>query len=116
MVVNWKGKKGGRKMRATLTVRHNCLTLDCEDSSMTKLTITAKGQVTLKQELLRHLGVGPGEKVEVDQLPDGRIIVRAAAQDGSLDDFIGCLSQRDGPKLTIGKINEIAAREWAKRK
>ena len=28
---------------------------------MTTLTITAKGQVTLKQELLKHLGVSPGE-------------------------------------------------------
>jgi len=37
---------------------------------------------------LRHLGVGPGEKVEADQLSDGRIIVRAAAQDGTIDDFI----------------------------
>jgi antitoxin PrlF len=83
---------------------------------MTKLTITAKGQVTLKQELLRHLGVGPGEKVEADQLSDGRIIVRAAAQNGSIDDFIGCLSRQNGPKLAIEKINDIAARGWAKQK
>lgn len=83
---------------------------------MTKLTITAKGQVTLKQELLRHLGVGPGEKVEADQLSDGRIIVRAAAQDGTIDDFIGCLSRRHGPKLTIEKINDIAVRGWAKQR
>src|SRR4051794_32691340 len=58
---------------------------------MTTLTITAKGQVTLKQELLNHLGVGPGEKIEADKLPDGRIVVRAAAQDGTISDFIGCL-------------------------
>lgn len=83
---------------------------------MTRLTITAKGQVTLKQELLKHLGVGPGEKVDADQLSDGRIIVRAAAQDGTIDDFIGCLSRRGGPKLTIEKIKEIATRGWAKRK
>ena len=83
---------------------------------MTKLTITAKGQVTLRQELLRHLGVGPGEKVEADQLSDGRIIVRAATQDGTIDDFIGYLSRQHGPKLTIEKINDIAARGWARRK
>ncbi|HEY4815529.1 MAG TPA: hypothetical protein VIH58_12660 [Chthoniobacterales bacterium] len=40
---------------------------------MTTLTITAKGQVTLKQELLKHLGVGPEERIEADKLPDGRI-------------------------------------------
>ena len=83
---------------------------------MTMLTITAKGQVTLKQELLKHLGVGPGEKVEADKLPDGRILVRAATQDGRIGDFIGCLIQRQGRKLTVDEMKEIAARGWAKTK
>ncbi len=83
---------------------------------MTRLTITAKGQVTLKQELLQHLGVAPGEKIEADKLPDGRIVVRAAAQDGKVADFIGCLSEKRGPKLTIEEMNEIARRGWAAAK
>ncbi len=83
---------------------------------MTTLTITAKGQVTLKQELLKHLGVSPGEKVQADKLPDGRIIVRAAAQDGRIADFIGCLSHKRGPRLTIDEMKEIATRGWAKAK
>jgi len=83
---------------------------------MTRLTVTAKGQITLKQDLLKHLGVGPGEKVEADKLPDGRIVVRAAVPDGDISDFIGCLSQRGGRKLTIEEINEITAQGWAKRK
>lgn len=83
---------------------------------MTKLTITAKGQVTLKQELLKHLGVSPGEKIEAEKLPDGQIVVRAAAQDGSIGDFIGCLAKRGGPKLTIEKIGEIATQGWARPK
>jgi antitoxin PrlF len=83
---------------------------------MTTLTITAKGQVTLKQELLNHLGVGPGEKIEADKLPDGLIVVRAAAQDGTISDFIGCLSQTRGPRLAIDEINEIASQGWAKAK
>lgn len=83
---------------------------------MTTLTVTAKGQVTLKQDLLKHLGVSPGEKIEADKLPDGRIVVRAAAQDGDIADFIGCLSQRDGAKLTIEEMNKISTRGWAKAK
>ena len=87
---------------------------------MTTLTITAKGQVTLKQDLLKHLGVGPGEKIEADKLPDGRIVVRAVAQDGAITDFIGCLARRRGPKftvkLTIEEMNEIAAQGWASGK
>ena len=80
---------------------------------MTKLTITAKGQVTLKQELLKHLGVAPGEKIEADKLPDGRIVVRAAAQEGRIADFIGCLSQKRGPRLAIDEMNEITNQGWA---
>lgn len=83
---------------------------------MTRLTITAKGQITLKQDLLKHLGVGPGEKVEADKLPDGRIVVRAATQDGSISDFIGCLSQQGVRKFTIEEINELIEQGWAKRK
>lgn len=83
---------------------------------VTKLRITAKGQVTLKQELLKHLGVGPGEKIEADKLPDGRILIRAAAQDGDISDFIGCLSEQGGRKFTSKEINEIAEQGWAKTK
>ncbi len=82
---------------------------------MTKLTITAKGQVTLKQKLLKHLGVGPGEKVEADELPDGRLIVKAAAKDGDISEFIGCLAKNRGPRLTIDQMSEIARRGWAKK-
>jgi bifunctional DNA-binding transcriptional regulator/antitoxin component of YhaV-PrlF toxin-antitoxin module len=82
---------------------------------MATLTVTAKGQVTLKKDLLKHLGVSPGEKIEADKLPDGRIMVRAAGQNGAIENFIGCLSQ-GGRKLTIRRINEIAARGWARTK
>ena len=100
------------------TVRQYCLTIGWrwEAKFMTTLTITAKGQVTLKQELLNHLGVGPGEKIEADKLPDGRIVVRAAAAESTIDDFIGCLSRRGSRKLTVEEMNDIAARGWAKAK
>jgi antitoxin PrlF len=79
----------------------------------TTLTVTAKGQVTLRKEVLRHLGVVPGQKVEVDLLPDGRLELRAAKSAASIEDFFGCL-QRPGTKpLTIEEIGEIAARGWA---
>jgi len=83
---------------------------------MTVLTITAKGQVTLKQDLLKHLGVSPGEKIEADKLPDGRIVVRAMGQDGNISDFVGCLAHRRGPKLTIDEMKEIAIKGWSKAK
>ena len=80
---------------------------------MTTLTITSKGQVTFKQDLLKHLGVSPGQKVEVDMLPNSRVVVSAARRNGTIADFIGCLAREDTPRLTIDEINEIAAQGWA---
>ena len=81
---------------------------------MSKLTITAKGQVTLRKDLLEHLGVQPGEKVSVDKLPDGRIEVKAARPTGRISDAFGLLKEkRRGRVLSIEDINDIAARGWA---
>jgi bifunctional DNA-binding transcriptional regulator/antitoxin component of YhaV-PrlF toxin-antitoxin module len=77
------------------------------------LTITAKGQITLKQELLRHMNVAPGQKVEAVKLPDGELMVRAAKPTGSIKDFSGSMAKKGGPRLTIEQINEIAAKGWA---
>jgi len=51
------------------------------DSAVATLTITAKGQVTLRQELLRHLGVQPGQQIEVTALPGGRITTVATLEE-----------------------------------
>ena len=81
--------------------------------AMSTLTVTAKGQVTLRKDLLEHLGVHPGEKITVDKLPDGRIEVKAARPTGKISDAFGFLKRKDGPSLSIEEINEIAARGWA---
>jgi bifunctional DNA-binding transcriptional regulator/antitoxin component of YhaV-PrlF toxin-antitoxin module len=86
---------------------------ECEGELMATLTVTAKGQITLKQELLRHLNVVPGQKVEVDRLPDGRLMVHPAARTGSIERFFGSLEQKDGPKLTIAQIKKITEDAWA---
>jgi bifunctional DNA-binding transcriptional regulator/antitoxin component of YhaV-PrlF toxin-antitoxin module len=80
---------------------------------MTTLKITAKGQVTFKQVLLKHLGVGPGQNIEVEMIPDGRILVSAVQQNGTVEDFIGCLAQKNTLSLNIDEINEMAAQGWA---
>ena len=80
---------------------------------MTSLTVTAKGQITLKRELLQHLNVAPGEMVEVDKLPDGRLVVGPASRTGSITEFSGCLAQKGTPKLTIAQIKKITEDAWA---
>ncbi len=80
---------------------------------MSTLTVTAKGQVTLRRELLDHLGVRPGDRIDVDKLPDGQITVRAAARSGRLADLAGCLRREGQPQLSIEEINAVIARGWA---
>ncbi len=83
---------------------------------MTTLTVTAKGQVTLRKDLLEHLGVHPGEKIVVDKLPDGRIEVKAAGPAGKISDVFNFLKKKKGPSLSIEEMNRIAARGWARRR
>jgi hypothetical protein len=80
---------------------------------MSTLTISAKGQVKFKKDLLRHLGVRPGEKLAVHKLPDGRIEMRAARPDGKISDAFDFLKREGGPTLSIEEIEEIARRGWA---
>ena len=83
---------------------------------MSTLTVTAKGQVTLRKELLEHLGVRPGEKITIDKLPDGRIEVRAARPTGKISDAFDFLKKKNGPSLSIEDMNKVAARGWAGRR
>ena len=80
---------------------------------MTTLTVTSKGQVTLKKDLLRHLGVQPGQKIEVDALPDGRLTLRAARAKGDWEKAFGILAGRTDKVATIEEMNEAAAKGWA---
>ncbi len=83
---------------------------------MSTLTVTAKGQVTLRKDLLRHLGIQPGEKVVVDKLPHGRIEVKAARPTGKISDAFDFLRREDGPSLSIEDMSEIAVQGWAGRR
>jgi hypothetical protein len=73
----------------------------------------AKGQVTLRKDLLEHLGVRPGEKITIDKLPDGRIEVRAARPTGKISEAFNFLKKENGPLLSVEEMSEIAARGWA---
>jgi len=80
---------------------------------MTTLTVTTKGQITLKQELLRHLKVAPGQKVGVDMLPDGRLLVRPAVRKHSIKGFSGYLAKKGTPRYTIAQIKKFTEEAWA---
>jgi len=80
---------------------------------MPTLTVTAKGQVTLRKDLLAHLGVRPGEKIDVEKLSNGRIEVTARRPSGQISDVFDALKSDNGPVLSIEEMNEAIAEGWA---
>ena len=80
---------------------------------MTTLTVTARGQVTFRKDVLQHLGIEPGEKIELDKLPDGRVTLRAMRAAGTIDGFLGLLAGKTKKIATLDEINEAAAANWA---
>ena len=80
---------------------------------MAILTVTARGQVTFRKDVLRHLGVKPGEKIELELMPGGKGMVGAARKVGSIEDFIGVLAGKSRKTAAIGEIVKAAERGWA---
>lgn len=80
---------------------------------MPSLAVTMKGQVTLKRDLLQHLGVKPGERIDFDKLPNGELRVKAARPTGTIDSFIGRHAGKARKSMTIEEMNEIAASGWS---
>jgi bifunctional DNA-binding transcriptional regulator/antitoxin component of YhaV-PrlF toxin-antitoxin module len=80
---------------------------------MTTLTVTARGQVTFRKDVLQHLGIKPGEKIELDLLPDGRGILKAARPAGTIDGFVGLLAGRTKKVATLAEIAEASAQAWS---
>ncbi|MCF3640717.1 AbrB/MazE/SpoVT family DNA-binding domain-containing protein [Rhizobium sp. TRM95111] len=85
---------------------------------MTVLTVTAKGQVTLRKEFLRHLNAKPGDKLEVAILPDGKLQISAEkpASGGRIDDFFGSLRNPHGLHFTIDELKDEIDKAWATRR
>lgn len=82
---------------------------------MSTLTVTSRGQVTFRREVLQHLGIQPGEKIEVDLLPDGRAELRAARLGGSFHDLRGILKGKtNGARLSIEEIDAAISSAGAK--
>jgi bifunctional DNA-binding transcriptional regulator/antitoxin component of YhaV-PrlF toxin-antitoxin module len=80
---------------------------------MTTLTVTSRGQVTFRKKVMQHLGIKPGEKIELELLPDGRGMIKAARRSGKIEDFFGVLAGKTKKVATIEEINQAAADGWA---
>jgi len=82
----------------------------------TSLKVTSRGQVTLKKEVLAHLGVGPGDQVEVELLPQGRMVVEAAQPKGSIEALFGMFKDKATRRVSIEEMNDIIADGWARQR
>lgn len=73
---------------------------------MPALKVTTRGQVTFRKDVLKHLGVRPGERIELELLPGGKGAIRAAKKKGKIEDVFGILKGKTKVKLTIEEMNE----------
>ena len=71
-----------------------------------ELTVTAKGQVTLRRAVLDHLGVIPGAKVSVSLLENGRVELVAAAVCDDIKSLRGALRRRGQQPVSLEEMQE----------
>jgi len=74
---------------------------------MDTLTVTAKGQITLGDDLLKHLGLQSGQQITIEKLSDNRIVMKAFRPTGKISDAFGFLRREDGPSLSIEEISAV---------
>ena len=63
--------------------------------------------------MLQHLGIRPGDKIELDLLPDGRGVLRAAQRTGTIGGFVGLLVGRTQKIATLEELEAATAQGWA---
>lgn len=81
---------------------------------MATLTVTARGQVTFRKEVLQHLGVKPGERIALELLPGGRAALRAVEQKAPVRALHGFLKGKtNGAALSVKEINDAIAETGA---
>ena len=71
-----------------------------------ELTVTAKGQVTLRWAVLAHLGVEPGAKLSVSLLENGRIELVAAAARDDIKSLRGALRRPGQRPVSMEEMQE----------
>ena len=64
-----------------------------------RLTVSAKGRITLLRAVLAHLGVKPGERVDITLLSDGRVELRPVAGSSDLSSLRGILRRPEGGRV-----------------
>ena len=80
---------------------------------MTTITVTAKGQVTLRKEVLRHLGAGPGTRLEAETRPGGEVVIRRVEAKRPISGLFGILHRPGQKAVSVEEMNEAVMRDRA---
>jgi AbrB family looped-hinge helix DNA binding protein len=86
---------------------------------MERLTLTSRGQVTFRKEVREHLGVKPGERLELRLLPGGRLELAAEFHPDSAVSFATIARQVEAPGgryVTDAEIDAAISDGWAGRR
>jgi bifunctional DNA-binding transcriptional regulator/antitoxin component of YhaV-PrlF toxin-antitoxin module len=71
-----------------------------------ELTVTAKGQVTLRKSVLAHLGVKPGEKISVSLMSGGRLALVSAVAAHDIRQLRGALRRKGRRPVTLKEMQK----------
>jgi hypothetical protein len=69
-----------------------------------ELTITAKGQITLKRVVLDHMNAKAGQKIGVSLLPDGRVELIPAENKPDIRGLRGALRRPGQKRISIEEM------------
>lgn len=77
---------------------------------MATLTVTTRGQVTFRKDVLEHLGIEPGGKIRLNLLPDGKAELEADKGQGFWQELSGVLKGKtNGLQLSLGQLDNAIA-------
>jgi antitoxin PrlF len=75
---------------------------------VTTLKVNARREVTLTKDILRHLGISPGQSVVVHKLSHGRIALEAKRSTRGIEKFIGLLAGMTSKVATLEEIKNAS--------
>ena len=82
---------------------------------MITLTVTSKGQITLRKDLLQHMGAQTGSEIAIHKLPNGRMELEAVKSDGNICDSFGMLKREGQKTVSIEEMSDTIGDGWAGR-
>lgn len=79
------------------------------------VAVTPKGEIPLPKHILKVLGVRPGDRLVLEELPNGQVQLRPAPT-GTISDVFDLFRKRGRKPVSIDEMKRSAARGWSGRR